>query len=79
MSEGKGDKAEEQTSCLSAQGGSTAPVPFLQTLGQLGQLGQLQTREQLSFVHSQVEMGNLHGLEKRYTKRSAFEDHPQLL
>ena len=54
-------------------------MPFLQTLGQLGQLGQLQTREQLSFVHSQVEMGNLHGLEKRYTKRSAFEDHPQLL
>lgn len=36
-------------------------------------------QEQMSFVHSQVEMGNLHGLEKRYRKRSAFEDHPQLL
>lgn len=30
----------------------------------------------MSFVHSQVEMGNLRGLEKRYRKRSAFEDHP---
>lgn len=35
-------------------------------------------QRQVSFVHSQVEMGNLHGLEKRYRKRSAFEDHPQL-
>ncbi|KAK2113762.1 hypothetical protein P7K49_008028 [Saguinus oedipus] len=33
-------------------------------------------QKQLPSVHSQVEMGNLHGLEKRYRKRSAFEGHP---
>lgn len=48
----------------------TVPLPFLQTLGH---------QAQVSFVHSQVEMADLHGLEKRYRKRSAFEDHPQLL
>ena len=31
---------------------------------------------QKSFVHSQLEVGNLHGLEKRYRERRAFEDHP---
>lgn len=73
MSEkGKGDKAEEQTSFLSTRWElcpcaiSSDPRPP-------------DGQEQMSFVHSQVEMGNLHGLEKRYRKRSAFEDHPQLL
>lgn len=48
-------------------------MPFLQTPGHQ------KARSKLSFVHSQVEMGNLHGLEKRYRKKRALEDHPRVL
>lgn len=33
----------------------------------------------MSFVHSQVEMGNLHGLEKRYRKKECFRGPPPVV
>lgn len=70
--EGKEDKAEEQTSCLST---TWEHCPYAIS----SDPGPPDGQEQMSFIHSQVEMGNLHGLEKRYRKRCVLEDHPQVL
>lgn len=73
--EGKGEKAEELALCLGTGWELClhCPCAFSSDPGPPDGL------EQRSFVHSQVEVGNLHGLEKRYRKRKAFEDHPEQL